>query len=74
MIGNWILLGWAAVYSAIVFVAIIARRSWIDLLMVFIFLLLLATLLNLAHPLLGSTVLTVLPAVLVLLGVARRNR
>jgi hypothetical protein len=73
LIGLWILVGWAAVYGGVILLAIAAKRSWTDLLAVFGILLMVGCLLNFAHPLLGSGLLTILPVVGLVVGLMRRS-
>jgi hypothetical protein len=69
---GWVLLlGWSAIYIAVILLAAISRRSWTDLLVVGAFLIAVATLLALLHPIVGGAFLTGFPIVIVLLNLNR---
>ena len=73
-LGKVLLVGWGVVYLAIVFMAMYARRSWVDLAVVFSILWLAGALLGLVHPILGGGLLTVFPLAALLAKAVQVNR
>ena len=72
-LGLVLLAGWGVVYLATVLLAACARRSWVDLVVVFSILWLAGCLLCLLHPMLGGGLLTVLPLVALVARLLRRT-
>jgi hypothetical protein len=70
-VGWVLLLGWSAIYIAVILLAALSRRSWTDLLVVGAFLIALGSLLALLHPIIGGAFLTGFPVVIVLLNLKR---